>query len=67
LVFERPIRGYYGKKKRILQVVNQNNFFTRTKPGNRAVKMGCPTHLGPALAGFGLYRAGAKSPVEKRA
>jgi len=32
-----------------------------------AVKAGGPARLGPALTGFGLYRAGPKSPVEKRA
>jgi len=33
----------------------------------KAVKTGGPTSLGLALMGFGLYRAGPKSPVEKRA
>jgi len=32
-----------------------------------AVKAGGPARLGPALTGFGLYRAWPKSPVEKRA
>ncbi|AES96135.1 hypothetical protein MTR_5g033660 [Medicago truncatula] len=31
----------------------------------RAVKTGGPACLGPALTGFGLYRAGSKSPVDK--
>jgi len=33
----------------------------------RAVKTGGPALNGPALTGFGLYRARPKSPVEKRA
>jgi len=34
---------------------------------SRAVKTGGPDLNGSALTGFGLYRAGPKSPVEKRA
>ncbi|KEH22554.1 hypothetical protein MTR_7g053440 [Medicago truncatula] len=30
---------------------------------NRAVKTGGLARVGPALTGFGLYRAGPKSPV----
>ncbi|KAH1248436.1 hypothetical protein GmHk_05G012031 [Glycine max] len=33
----------------------------------RAAKTGGPARFGPAHSGFGLYRAGLKSPDEKRA
>ncbi|KAG4914486.1 hypothetical protein JHK87_052043 [Glycine soja] len=33
----------------------------------RAVKTGGPARFGPAHSGFGLHRAGLKSPDEKRA
>jgi len=55
LVYKKHEKQSHAKRQGVLVLLN------------RAVKTGGPALNGPALTDFGLYRAGPKSPVEKRA